>query len=99
MAVRVRIDEAAVAALAADPHVLAGVGQVADQIAQAMAARAPRRSGAGARSIHAEPAPNPVDGFRVSWDQDHFYMSFQNDGTNHQRARHFVEDALQRFQH
>lgn len=97
MAVRVVIDHQAVAELLTDPQVVAGIGQVADRVADAMAAKAPRRTGAGAASIHAEPADAVADGFRVSWDGDHFYMSFQNDGTTHQRARHFVEQALAQF--
>lgn len=97
MAVRVDIDERAIADLLTDPQVVAAIGEVADRVAGVVAARAPRRTGGGADSIHAEPADDPADGFRVSWDRDHFYMSFQNDGTAHQRARHFVEDALAQF--
>lgn len=94
---RVVLDESAIAALATDPGVLRAVGAVADDVAGVIAAAAPKRTGRGAASIHAEPAPNPADGFRVSWDRDHFYMSFQNNGTTHQRARRFVEEALARF--
>lgn len=94
---RVVVDEASVAALATDPAVLAQVGNVADRVADAIASAAPKRTGAAARSVHAEPAPNPADGFRVSWDRGHYYMSFQNDGTAHQRALHFVDQALSKF--
>lgn len=82
-----------IAALAGDPDVLRTVGRVAEGVAEQMRATAPRRTGHGADSIRSEPAPNPADGFRVSWDKDHFYMHFLNDGTPHLRARHFAQDA------
>jgi HK97 gp10 family phage protein len=97
MAVRVQVDERAIADLLSDPQVVAAIGEVADRAAGVIAARAPRRTGRGAASIHAEPDQDLPGAFRVSWDRDHFYMSFQNDGTGHQRARHFVEDALSQF--
>jgi HK97 gp10 family phage protein len=90
---RVVLDQAALDALARDPDVLRMVGQVAEDVASRMRATAPRRTGRGADSIHSEPAPDPGEGFRVSWDKDTFYMGFQNDGTPHLRARHFAEDA------
>lgn len=90
---RVVLHEAAIADLARDPGVLSAVGEVAEQVATRMRATAPRRTGQGAESIHAEPAPNPADGFRVSWDRDHFYLGFSELGTTHQRPRPFVEQA------
>lgn len=92
---RVVLHEAAIADLARDPAVLRAVGDVAEQVAQRMRATAPRRTGRGAESIRAEAAPDPRDGFRVSWDRGHFYMRFNNDGTAHQRARHFAEQAAE----
>lgn len=92
---RVVLDEPAIAALATDPAVLRAVGEIAEQVATRMRVTAPRRTGRGAESIHAEPAPNPADGFRVSWDRDHFYMSFNNGGTAHQHGRHFAEQAAE----
>lgn len=97
--VRVRVDERAVADLLRNPQVQAAIGEVADRLGDSIAARAPRRSGRGAASIHAEPDPDLPGAFRVSWDKPYFYLSFQNDGTVHQRARHFVEDALAQFRY
>jgi hypothetical protein len=90
---RVVLNRAAVAALARNPAVLRGVSEVAEHVATRMRATAPRRTGRGAASIHSEPAPDPAEGFRVSWDKDHFYLHFQNNGTPHLRAKHFAEDA------
>jgi hypothetical protein len=98
VAVRLVIDSAAVESLTTERLVFLAVGEVADQLAQAIAARAPKRSGDSAASIHAEPAPLPADGYRVSWDRRHFYLSFANTGTRSERSRHFVDDALASFQ-
>lgn len=96
MAVRVVLDQAAIDALASDPEVLAGVGEVADRVAERMAARAPKDTGGGAESIHAEPDPDEP-GFRVGWDQDHFYLGFHELGTEHQPARPFARPAADEF--
>lgn len=96
MAVRVVLDHAAIETLVSDPEVLRGVGEVADQVAERMAARAPKDTGGGADSIHAEPDPDEP-GFRVSWDEDHFYMSFHELGTEHQPARPFARPAADEF--
>ena len=54
-------------------------------------ARAPRNTGAGAASIHAEAAgPNA---YRVGWDRAHDYMRFPEFGTEHQPARPFLRPA------
>lgn len=90
---RVVLHESAIADLARDPAVLRAVGDVAEQVATRMRATAPRRTGRGADSIHVEPAPDSADGFRVSWDRDHFYLGFSELGTVHQRARPFAEQA------
>lgn len=87
---RVVLDEAAIAALATDPQILAAVGDVADRFAATLAGAAPKRTGASARSVHAEPAPNPADGFRVSWDRQHFYVSLAH-------GLDFVDRAISQF--
>lgn len=95
---RVRVFGGRVKALGRDPNVLAGLGGIADAAAEEMAGRAPRRTGAGAHSIRAQADPG-LPGFRVSWDRDHFYMSFHELGTNHQPARPFarpVADEINR---
>lgn len=99
--VRVVIDAAALAQLASDPQVLAAVGEFAeDQVAARMRARADSvlgGSSAGPESIHAEPAPDPADGFRVSWDRRHFYLSFAELGTEHEPARPFARPTADEF--
>jgi len=57
---------------------------------------APRRTGAGAESIRAEPVVD-IDEWtvRVSWTRDRFYMYFHNEGTDRLRATNFLERALE----
>lgn len=94
---RVVLDQAAIAAFAADPAVLRAVGDVAEDVAVGMRATAPKRTGAAAASIHVEPAPNAADGFRVSWDRQHFYLGFAETGTRDERARPFIARAVGRL--
>lgn len=91
-----RVDGSAVRALESDPAVLAAVGDAADAVAERMRQRAPKATGAGARSIHAEPDPDEP-GFRVSWDRDHFYMAFAELGTERQAATPFARPAADEF--
>jgi len=59
-------------------------------------AGAPKLSGRGAASIRAESVlDGPNIAVHISWDRDHFYMSFQDIGTSHLPALHFLEDALE----
>lgn len=87
----------AVADLQADPDVLHGTAEIADSVAAEMRRRAPRDTGRGAESIHAEPAPDPRDGFRVSWDEAHFYLSFHEYGTQRLAARPFARPTADEF--
>lgn len=95
MAVRFVPDPAAIAALAKDPQILAGVREVAEAAADRMRKRAPENTGAGARSIHVE--PDPDEGFRVGWDREHYYLSFTEFGTEHEPARPFVRPTVDEF--
>lgn len=57
---------------------------------------APKKTGEGAKSIHAE---DPVlDGHtpvvRIGWDPDHFYMLYAEQGTSRQPATPFLRPAL-----
>ena len=59
-------------------------------------AGAPKRTGAGAASIHAESVlDGPEITAHISWDRDHFYMSFVDLGTHVLPPLHFLEDALE----
>lgn len=59
--------------------------------------RAPKRTGAGAASIRAEAV---LDGgmwtARISWDREHYYMSFHELGTVHLPRRPFLVPSIMR---
>ncbi len=77
------------------PEALAAMLDLGVEVANDAAALAPKRTTLGAQSIRAEYAIGP-DGrreVRVSWDRDHFYMSFAEFGTEHQRATPFLRPA------
>lgn len=94
---RVVVHESELERLKSDPRVLAGVGGIAHAVALDMRRRAPKKTGAGAESIHSVPAEEASDGFRVSWDKDHFYMSFQEYGTERMAARPFARPTADEF--
>lgn len=63
-------------------------------IAEAMR-RAPKRTGRGAASIHAE--PQLVHGewvSQISWDRAHGYMAYQELGTRYMRPHSFLRPAI-----
>ena len=76
--------------LARDPHIQADLLVVGQKVAERAAALAPKKTGAGARSIHAEKEGNEV---RVDWDEDHAYMLYPEYGTRFQRAQPFLRPA------
>ncbi len=91
----VRVNERAFDNLDQLPEALTALLDLGVDVANEAAALAPKRTGAGARSIRAEYA-TAADGsreVRVSWDRDHFYMSFAEFGTEHQRATPFLRPA------
>jgi HK97 gp10 family phage protein len=94
--IRVLVDQSALDALGTDPGVLAGVGLIAEAAAAVMRERAPKDTGEGAASIHAEPDPDEP-GFRVGWDPDSFYLLFHEYGTEHQPARPFARPTADEF--
>lgn len=83
-------------ALRRDPDLRAGLLQVSWPIAVDAARRAPKLSGAGAANIRPEAV---LDGdeitAHISWDRDHFYMSFHETGTTSLPARPFLVPALE----
>lgn len=93
---RVRVNLSAVAALARDPQVLQDMQEVADAVAERMRQRAPRDTGAGAASIRAE-FDAAIPGYRVGWDEQHFYLGFYETGTEHQPARPFARPTADEF--
>jgi hypothetical protein len=68
------------------------------KIARVAADLAPKRSGAGAKSIHPELVKvGGVPEVHISWDRHHFYMLFSEIGTQHELARPFLRPAAARF--
>jgi len=74
----VELDEAAIASLTGTPEARELTEEAGREFADTARALAPRRTGAGAASIHGELVQTP-DGVEsdVSWDQGHHYMYFQ----------------------
>jgi HK97 gp10 family phage protein len=67
----------------------------ADEVVERARHMAPKRTGAGAASIHKEPREDSgeVVGYDVSWDTEHDYMRFHELGTEHMPARPFLRPA------
>jgi HK97 gp10 family phage protein len=84
-------DEAGLKAFLADLAAEA-LRPAADAVAEAAKARAPRRTGKMADSIHAE-RTGPAE-YKVSWDKDHWYGVFSEVGTEKEAARPFLRPAL-----
>lgn len=86
--------------------------EVGTDVATRAAVNAPKDTGRGAESIHAEVHrgynaramgsrfhPNDEDPTAyVSWDQEHFYMLYAENGTEHEEAQHFLVGALESTQ-
>jgi HK97 gp10 family phage protein len=67
----------------------------ADGVVERARKDAPKKTGAGARSIHKEPIEEDggVVGYSVSWDTEHDYMRFHELGTEDMPARPFLRPA------
>jgi HK97 gp10 family phage protein len=87
----IRLDQAAIHELVKSEGTLAALKKVGDSVAERAAQAAPKRTGEGAASIHAEEVDGEV---RVGWDRDHFYMLFAEVGTSKHAARPFLRPAL-----
>lgn len=77
---RVVIDDKAIKDIETDPGTVALLLEAGERIATIGAGFAARRTGAGARSFHAEWESAPVGEVHVSWDDVHFYMYFHEFG-------------------
>jgi len=94
-AVSVVLDHAGLRAITHEPWVKDRMLEFGDLVAGNAAGHAPRRTGAGAESIHAEPVEETVGWTaRVSWSTDRYYMRFQDEGTVYLPAQHFLEQGL-----
>lgn len=95
MATRLVLDRRAIAGIAADQSGRAATVAATEPVVTDARRMAPKRTGAGAASIHAEYGRDRRGWHGdVSWDQRHFYMRFAELGTRKQRARPFLRPAL-----
>lgn len=94
--VTVIVDMAAVGQLGRDPQLRDALMDIAQPVVQAAKAGAPKRTGRGAASIHAEPVLDQLEWTaHISWTRDAFYMGFVDRGTSVLPARPFLEHALE----
>jgi hypothetical protein len=94
--VRMVIHQRAIDNLARDPGMATLLLDAAMPVVRDAYVHAPKRSGRGAASIHAEPVlDGPEWTARISWDPDHFYMYFHERGTHKLPARPFLVPALE----
>ena len=84
------LDERALADLAAD---MADdlLDELGDEVAGIAEADAPKLTGAGAASIHAE---HDGDAVKVGWSTEHDYLFFSEVGDERQPAKPFLRPAL-----
>lgn len=94
----VKLNPAAMLDLARSHDVTEALFKAGEAVAEAARDAAPKSTGAGAASIHAELVQtyNGVYVARVGWDRDHFYMMFHELGTSKMSARPFLRPALDR---
>lgn len=90
--VRVEIDETGMRALQQSPAVREAVLDTAQaRVVRPARARAPKRTGFGASTIHAEVALDGGDWeARASWSPEAFYLKFHQLGTQHMAADPFL---------
>jgi hypothetical protein len=93
---RVIVDDAGLRDLSNSDAVRDFLLEVAEPIVDRARALAPKRSGRGAASIHAE---DVHDGFqwtvRIGWTRDRYYMRFQDQGWENHAGREFLIAALE----
>lgn len=91
-----RIRPEVIAALSQVPEVARQVRRTAAEVRDEARRRAPKDSGAGAKSIrverHYDRSTRKVT-YRVAWDREHFYMAFHELGTEKISARPFLRPA------
>lgn len=91
--VRVVVDERAVRDLVASAGMRAAILDAGKTLVPGAQSRAPKLTGAGAASIHAEAVLDDHEWTaRMSWDRDHYYMSFHQRGTSSLPAQPFLEE-------
>lgn len=101
MSVRYHLDRNQMIAISRTPTVRQGTRRGAIEVRRLGRSKAPKRTGAGARSIQIGNTKNSsgLDGFKVTWARDRFYMLFQEEGTSHGiTAKHFLAEAAREVQ-
>jgi len=95
MTTRVVLNESGFRELQRDPGLRDEMHRIADRTSVPKSqARAPKLTGFGARSIHAEPAfVGDEWTVRVGWSRDAYYMSFHQFGTRYLPARPFMAES------
>jgi HK97 gp10 family phage protein len=91
-------DRVVIEAMARTPSVMRETRRTANQVRAIARRNAPKRTGAGARSITVDRefrSGSRTGAFLVSWDRRHFYMVFNEDGSRTNRARHFLRRAAE----
>lgn len=92
---RLELNPAAIAELGFSDDAEELAQDAGDQVADIAYDLAPKATGEGAASIHAEIDSDDESVYAdVSWDPDHFYMGFAETGTEHQPATPFLRPAL-----
>ena len=79
MTERVKVNLTEIRQIPTRPDVMALLMGVAENVVERARQAAPKKTGAGAASIHAERDGQEI---HVGWDQDHFYMEFLELGTS-----------------
>lgn len=81
-----------------DPVLLHQVQHDVEPVVRGAQADAPKRTGAGAESIHSEVDLSHLEpGVAIGWERDRFYMFFHERGTRYLPARPFLVPALDRY--
>ncbi len=96
--VRIVIDEQGIKELVREPWLRQYLLEVAEGPVRMARQMAPRRTGLGAASIHAE-AVETADGWEVdsSWARDRYYMRFHELGTRNLPAHPFLVPAWEEY--
>lgn len=97
--VRFVYNEPELEALLQEPEVLNQMLELVEPVVMTGRMLAPKDTGAGAASIHAESvvdAQGPAAD--ISWDREHYYMIFPHQGTKYMPPRPFLEDALEMYE-
>jgi hypothetical protein len=95
-AVRVVTDDRAIRALSSSDEMRDLLMDLAAPVVTRAQYAAPRRTGAGAASIRAEPVLD-IDSWtvRIGWERVQYHMYFHERGTRYLPATNFLEESLE----